>query len=337
MFKLFKKSKTRTRARRSVRQRRPTRTTQHAKRETRLRIMKIAAFVAIPMVVVTLAYPYINAMMNVVKPDFETHCFANMPDQEVTASINDHATTNFFSDPAQIVALKTSYMDAWVLMSPNQRLDVFNTAREASSGIASPVYSVCKPASTMAEYAVLKQHEPNIPDMSQAQLTYQANKAKEAFAQKIDELIAQSQSHKKIWERWDAPLFQTFKSVSRYYHTRGERIDHLITFSAGIEVSSDAFWCKKRNDLPTWRNFKKRPLYRDIKPFKSFEGMNVTFLMPNILNYYPQGKWCTTSEIKRFWRGYFVEAGAHEVDIQKLNYRPATVKRIEKPQHEKGL
>lgn len=335
MFNLFKRKKTRTRTRRSDRPRRATRTTQRVKRESRQRAMKMAGFVVIPILMVTLAYPYINAMTNMVKADMNTNCYSNMPDQNYTVSLIDYSTTNLFSDPAQMRALKTSFMEAYTLMSPNQRLDVFNTAKEASSGIAAPIYSVCKPATTAAQYAALKQHEPNIPDLSQAELTYQAGKAQEAFTQKIDDLIAESQATKQS-EDWDAPLFQTFKSISRYYHARGDHIDHLMIYSAGIVASQNAFWCKHRNDLPSWPNFKKRLLYQNVKPFKSFKGMTVTFLMPNILVHYRQGKWCNGQEIQNFWRGYFVEAGARDVDMQPLDYRPATVKQQEEPQPERG-
>ncbi len=331
MINIFKKKTSRTTRRPLARQQRPTRTMQRAKREARFRIMKMVAVIAIPMVIVTLAYPYINAMMNVVKPDLVTNCYSSLPDQNYTASVIDYSTTNLFADPAQMNAMKTSYMEAYTLMSPNQRFDVFTTAKDTSIGIASPIYSVCKPASTAAEYAAMKQHEPNMSDLSQAQLTYQAKKAKEEFAKKIDELIAQSQAKKRS-EDWDAPLFQTFKSVSRYYHARGDRIEHLMIYSAGIVASQNSFWCKNRNDLPSWPNFKKRLLYRNVKPFKSFEGMRVTFLMPNILVHYRQGKWCNVQEIQDFWRGYFVEAKAQEVDMQPLDYRPATVKRGEKSQ-----
>ncbi len=329
MFNLFNKSSKKSSRRFDRPKRRPTRK-QREQSEARKRAVKIAAFLVVPVLAVSLAYPYINAMMNIVEPDPVTNCYEGMPGQQFTSVMVDHSTTNLFADEAQMQALKIALRDTYTLMPANGRLDVFTTAKDMSSGMASPVYSVCKPASTTADYAVLKQHEPLIEDMSQAELTYQANKAQENFSQEMDELIAKSQATKKT-EDWDAPLFVTFKGISRYYHARGHAVDRLLIYSAGIVASQNTFWCKYRNNLRSWKEFKKLPLYRKVKPFQSFEGMAVTFLMPDILVRYRQGKWCNVQQIQKFWTGYFDDAEARELDLQTLQYRPTARKKQKQP------
>lgn len=313
-------SRARGTSRRKGSSKRTSKAAMRRKAEKRNRAFKIATFVAVPLVGVVVAYPYLKAMTEVVKPNPVTGCF-DIPNQNNTAALIDYSTTNLYSDSAQLRGLKKGFMDVYSLMDTNQRLNVFTTSKDKSTDVAAPSYSVCKPAKDAESYARLKERQPNIQEMDQARLTKKAEKAAENFSVAVDEIIADSQTG-SIGEKWDAPLFNRFKGISGYYKNRGKKLDHLIIFSAGIQVSEDAFWCENQGDLPSWKNFKKRPLYKTVKPFGSFEGMKVTFLMPRVVERYDIGDWCTLDEIRSFWTSYFYDAGAREVVIQPLEYRP---------------
>ncbi len=325
MHKIFKSKNARKRkpTRRDRRPRPLSRAKEKKKTAARKRALKLGAMVVLPTLAIGAAYPYVKGLTEIVKPDLATNCY-DLPDQKFTASLIDYSTTNLFTKPNQMQGLKIGFTDVHEAMSTNQKMDVFTTDK-TTSNVVSPAYSVCKPASTAEQHQALQQRNSNIADKSQAQLTLKSDNAKKAFEKHVDQIIVDSQSTKGSFEKWDAPLLRRLKSLSRYYKDRDAQLDQLIMFSAGIEHSRDLQWCKTQGHLPSWTAFKKRPLYKEIKPFDSFKGMKVKFIMPEILQSYPQGKWCTQDEIKAFWYQYFIEAGASEVDIQPLQYRTAAM------------
>lgn len=286
------------------------------KAEASKNILMIAAVAILTVLAVWIGYPHVKNLANEVKPDLDTACYG-LPSQKYTASFIDYSTTHLFSSPEHSVALKTNFMNVYPLLSPNQKLEVFTTEKKTTSNVVAPYFSVCRPASTVVQHEALKKINPNIEDKSLAQLTYTADKAKADYETNIDRIMEESQSSGNN-EFWNSPILHRLKGISRYYKDRDIQLDELTIFSDGIENSSTVHFCQKKDHLPSWENFKKRRIYREIKPFDSFKGTKITFLMPDVVDRYNLGPYCTQDEIEDFWRSYFLEVGAREVDIQSI-------------------
>jgi len=249
----------------------------------------------------------------------DTYCFDTVSYDAVPILI-DYSTTNLYASDNQLISLKTEFVKQAKALKPNQRLDVFTTAKETIADVVKPVFSTCMPPKTGGDIKILAEMEPNIKSVTQAFLDHQRKDAIEKVEVEIDHLIEDSQSKKDNHEeRWNSPLMEQLRSISRHYSANS--VADFLVFSGGIQVSESLFFCKMPGHLPRFKNFKRNnPLYEKMKLHDGFQGSRVTFLMPRVLDKHYIGDHCTFDEIYDWWTDYFTDGGASEIYVQPLQY-----------------
>ena len=276
------------------------------------------SFAAVAVVV----FPMAQEILNQTEANVATNCYDHLPGQESTAVLVDYASSNLYAEKSQMMSMKTGLMQGHKDMKPNNRFEVFTTSKDTAIDYIAPTITTCKQAQTLEQHAELQRLDPNIPDLNKKQIVNASDKSTKAFSDMLDKLIKDSQSSSNaIGEKWNIPLLSQFKSLSRYYKDNPSTLDNLFVFTIGINFDNQYQWCKTMGHLPSYKNAMKMPGYQKHRPFKSFNGTKVTMLMPRALDVYDFGKHCTADEIQSFWKSYWVDAGASEVDIQWLQYR----------------
>jgi len=248
----------------------------------------------------------------------ETYCFDDVDYNAVSLFI-DYSTTRLYADDGQLRSLRTEFNRHANALKHNQRLDVFTTSYDTVSDVAEPIFSMCLPPSTVAHLEELRAANPSIASYSQPQLNNRTEEATKTIENEIERIITESHTSFDRPKRWNAPLIEQFRSISRYY--RDTDVNDFVIFSGGIQISANRWFCKKAGHLPAWENFKRNdPLYNELKLLDGFQNTNVTFLMPRIQDKYQLGKHCQFIELTSWWKSYFLDGGASDVYIQPLHY-----------------
>lgn len=206
-------------------------------------------------------------------------------------------------------ALETAYKQA----PANSRLMIFTTAADTNGSLAKPVYEQCKPVETTAEQEAL-----GVPSKPAPYRHKQAGQAKALYHQAIERILHDVQDATKIAN--SSPILEQLRSISHYDGFQGGS-RHLTVITDGIQNSMLARFCRIKGHMPSFSTFVQRPDYEiSIKP-RSYSGMNVSLLMmesgvlPNIALRY-----CSNTELKRWWYEYFIGNGANSVELTPLQY-----------------
>lgn len=316
---MFGKKANDVKQRRSSSRRRPSRRKQPPSAFSFKRIALGTVIMLVPAVILGVGGRLTTVSTAQVAMNKDTHCFDTVTYDAVPVLI-DYATTNLFASDNQLLSLETAFLKQAKALKANQRLDVFTTAKETIADVVKPVFSTCMPPATTEDLQLLAAIEPNIQSVTQAYLNTEREKAIKKVDAEIKRLIADSQARKyNVKERWNSPIMEQARSISIHY-TAGS-VKHFLVFSSGIQVSESLYFCGRAGDLPRFENFKRNyPLYEQLKLLDGFQGTQVMFLMPRVLDRHYIGDHCTFEELYNWWPAYFKDGGAADVFVQPLQY-----------------
>lgn len=237
------------------------------------------------------------------------YCYERRDRAEVAAFI-DFSLTHQISRSQQrdlVNKLKQTYRG----LPANGRISIFTTADDTTASVSEPVFTLCHPAESTAE-----QEDIGAPAKSTTKLARETRDADATFITFVESLITKSTDAGSL--AVSSPILEQLQGISRYYSRRG--LTRLVVYSDGVNNSPNGQFCTKKNELPKFDVFAKRPEYRFIAP-DSFGGANIDFLMVELATLpSPQLPHCSNAELRAFWVDYFEANGSGQVRLTPLGY-----------------
>jgi len=207
-------------------------------------------------------------------------------------------------DSEQGRSLRTYLDQLYAGLGFNEKLSVYTTEGDEMASVVSPRFHICGQATRPEQLVSIN------ADAAQAGfLKRQKQKLyKGKFAPKLDALLSANPDKSRL-QLYQSPILETLRSIS--YAVRLQTADRLILIGDLLQNSESARFCKVANDMPLFRHFKKRLIYRERLQPQSLQGVTVEVLM--LLRFeYGQGslKHCSSEEeLRGWWRNYFVDNG----------------------------
>jgi hypothetical protein len=252
----------------------------------------------------------LSSYMNIEKPD-DNYCYAR-PDQQKVAVFVDNSLRQ--QSEAQFRDYSTAFERAYNSAEPNALLTVFSTAADTNRSLATPVFTICKPASTPAEQAAI-----NAPEKPAPYLARQSKEAKARYEAAVEEILLDAQDADKIAN--DSPILEQLRAISMTNIFAGDN-RQLTVITDGFQNSEIAKFCEIEGNMPSFASFKERSDYNlTIKP-RSFAGIDVKLLLVEIVKlpdpvHYP---FCTLQEKRNWWVSYFEGNDADSVELTPIRY-----------------
>jgi hypothetical protein len=290
-----------------MKKRRKTRTSRHHNKSKNTG--KFVAAALIPIAVIGLGGAAMLAYTNVEKPDAD-FCYART-DQHKAAIFIDNSLTQL-SD-AQMRDYRTGFERAYQSAPANARILFFTTAKESNNSLAKPVFSMCKPAATVAEQAAI-----GAPDKPAPYLKHQAEEAGKRYHLAVERVLREVQDPQQA--AGDSPILEQLRAISRNDDFSASQRS-LTVITDGIQNSETASFCVNKGAMPPFATFKQRVDYAlSIAP-RSFAGTSVNLLLvENGTLPAPSLPYCSTNELRSWWVDYFKGNGAVNVEMTPLRY-----------------
>lgn len=284
------------------RSRRPNRKSQNSNNA------KLAAAIVVPLVGLGAAGYGAVALMDGEVRD-EHYCYTR-PDQHQAVIFMDNSLEG--ESEAQLRDYRTGMLREWDRLPANALIRIASTAKGDDSSFAEPAFTICKPAQTPAE-----QEELGAPDETAPMLARIHEEALTDFEAAVEHVIADATDQAR--QASDSPIFEQYQAISRYDGFTGPNRS-LLSISDGISNSEAGRFCRDRDGLVPFEQFKTLRRYRDVEP-SSFDGLDVTLLMVEFGELpAPGAPHCSNEELRDFWPEYFTANGAESVDLRRLRY-----------------
>ena len=268
----------------------------------------ILAAVAAPLLLLGGGGYGLSEYMKIEQPG-EDLCYPRA-DQDISMIFLD-ASVGKVSKP-QMRDYRTGYLTAWRRAKPNTKLLFVTTAADVQATLITPVFTLCKPASTPEEQAAL-----GAPEETAQHLAWRAEQAEGRYLAAVDEVLAESQDKSK--QAGDSPILEQLRQISKY---DGFQAAHrsLTIITDGIENSSVARFCTVQGNMPPFAVFAKSGAYESVKP-RAFDGTDVLVLLVEKYKL-PQSfaPYCTNAELRHWWLDYFAANDAASVDLTPLRH-----------------
>lgn len=250
--------------------------------------------------------------MNTARAD-DLGCYEQAEPQAQTVALIDSSEPRF--DPTQHRDLMTAFADLIQNgLTFNERFTLITTDADRIGSVPNPVMSRCAPAQSAMDL-----ERVGAGRASEAFIERQAADAfEEEFLPHLENVFAVNPRDAQR-QRSESPVLEQIQGISRMRaFSDGTGPKRLIIVSDLLQNTHDAQFCHTQGHLPSFETFRTRPYYERIAP-RSLGGTDVTIylLIRGVLGEAPH-PYCTEEELVRFWRAYFVDAGAGSVDIIRL-------------------
>ena len=195
----------------------------------------------------------------------------------------------------------------------NERLSVFTTEGDQIASVVSARFTVCGQATHPDQLAQI--------GAGQAQAGYLERQTQRLYddllTPELNALLTLTPDESRL-QLNESPVLETIRSVSRA--TLLQPGDRMVVISDMVQNSESARFCKVRGDMPSFDVFKNRLVYQDRLIPESLDGVRVEALMLMRGGYGQFGPYCPggEEEVRGFWRGYFSQNGASEVQFTRI-------------------
>ena len=238
------------------------------------------------------------------------YCYAREDQHQAVVFVDASMTAE--SSPTQVRDYRTAFIRAYENAPANALISLFTTATDGRGSVPTPVFSMCKPASTPQE-----QKQFHGPSKTAAYLTRQTGEAKAEYLAEVEKLLSDAQDPEKA--AGDSPILEQVQAISRYKGFQSSNRS-LTWISDGIQNSEIARFCSVQGHMPRYQAFEKTRAYKDTKP-NDFAGTDVSVLLvefsplPN-----DWAKYCSNAELRDWWPAYFKGNGADSAELTRLRF-----------------
>ncbi len=196
----------------------------------------------------------------------------------------------------------------------NERFAVYTTEGDMVGDVLSPRFHICGQTTS----AAVLEEIGAAGGMSGYLIEQKKRLLNGALKPELDALFAIEPQDERA-QRHQSPLLEMLQSLSR---EPGFEPGASLTLVSDLIANSDSVqFCRRFNDLPHFSAFRQRPVYQKLKP-RSFEGVKVMVLMLQRFGYGQGGlEYCSgEDELIAFWRAYFEDNGATNIEFIRLRH-----------------
>lgn len=272
------------------------------------RILMILGMVLIPLISLSgggyLAWRYINT------EQMDAALCYPRPTQYQAAVFVDFSLTHQVSD-SQRRDLRNTLTQTFNSMPANGKISIFTTESQTTATRSVPVFTLCKPAATVAE-----QDQIGAPAISAPKLARLKRDASATFSTYVDDMLARSRQNQNLAA--SSPILEQLQAITR--HRFASPLSQLIVYTDGINNSAAGQFCSKQGELPRFSVFAEQGDYLYVQP-EDLRGAQVDMLMVEIGSL-PSSSlpYCSNAELRAFWTDYFRANGAGKVRLTPLGY-----------------
>ncbi len=235
-------------------------------------------------------------------------CYGTLDEQKATIVWWDVSTQWSVSQTNDI---KLAIKQAYKTLHFNETFSLITTDAQTVGDLTHATVRLCGGAKSSTDYARHNIDKTASPTF----LKKQADKRFMAQVKPAIEKVFQKTDEKGGILAVDSPLLEQFQALSRHPEMRestGRK--RLILITDGIQNSEIARFCRVKNALPSFQNFKNKAAFRRVKPH-AMTGLSVSLY----LVLHPEhGPYCTEDELREFWEAYFKNSGAASFETYRL-------------------
>lgn len=247
--------------------------------------------------------------MQTVKPD-ELGCYPATERAQTTVLV-DSSDPGF--DPVQSRDLINGITTQFKMLGFNEGFSIVTTQASRIGSIPEPVISLCGPAKSPDDL-----ERVGAASATLAYVQRQAEKIYEKTLLPVLENVFSSNPTDADRQSHESPILEQIQSVSRMAGFGTARQKRLILVSDMLHNTLERQFCVTQGHLPPFAKFKTSDYFERMQP-ASLSGTDVTVYMPirGQLGQKPY-PYCTEDELRTFWRNYFKDAGARNVEFIRI-------------------
>lgn len=240
----------------------------------------------------------------------------NTPDDNGCFNDRITSTTALFVDSSVLTGNATRntgrdvhniFRNIFEQMNFNEKLILVSTEPGEITSVPKPRLTICRTAKTIDDLESVGA-DPNVTE------AYLKQSSRKQYQKQLQPVIESLLSEKNA-QTQESPILEYIQSISRMTEFSGDLTSRrLVLISDLIENRPPVHFCRVKNDLPLYRNFKQREHFPKIKPNR-LDGVAIDIFMVAYDSYQP---FCTESELRNFFTAYFEDAGANTPVFQRL-------------------
>lgn len=250
--------------------------------------------------------------MNTAKPD-QFGCYAQPGRTNSTTVLVDSSDPGFDAVQSRdlIHALTNIFQHD---LAFNEHFSLITTQESRIGSIPAPVVERCATAKSPND---LK--EIGAASVTQAFLTRQSEQDfKKYISPVLDDVFSPHPTTANRQSR-ESPILEQIQNLSRLSNmSNGRHGSNLIVVSDMMQNTPERQFCSTQGHLPSFEKFKQHPQYDRLKP-QALTNTDVTvyMLIRASLGHAPFA-FCTEDELTRWWRDYFIDAGASSINFIRI-------------------
>ena len=196
----------------------------------------------------------------------------------------------------------------------NEKLSIITTGEDQIGSIPAPRIHVCGQATNATQL-----EEVNADGASEGFLAKQKERLNQKEYLPVINTILSPNSDQREQQLYQSPVMEMIQSIRRFQSLQAG--DRLIIISDLIQNSDSVQFCRTQNDMPSFSEFVKRPIYARLKP-DSLEGIEVEVLMLQRTGYGRSDyAFCRSEEeLRRFWQDYLVSNGVTNPNFIRIRH-----------------
>ncbi|MGB1109652.1 MAG: hypothetical protein ACPG4N_04820 [Gammaproteobacteria bacterium] len=228
---------------------------------------------------------------------------------------NGHYVLTDVSSPRfsveQSRSLRRWFDQSFSLLGFNELFAVFTSEQREIASIAAPSFHVCGPARNSDQLEAIGADEVSAGYLNkQAARLYDKQLAPEL------EALLDPNPPKDRQQVHQSPVLELIGDLSRAPSFTSVR--KLTVISDGVQNGLGGHFCFEKGALPPFKSFARRGVYERLKP-EPLNGIEVEFLMLERPGYGKGSmKYCTETELRRFWTDYFKANSAASVKLIRI-------------------
>ncbi len=270
---------------------------------------KLALLICVPASVLLLGGIVLRIQTQIERAGAD-YCFVRTDQHQAVISLDNSLI--FETSDAQLRGIENGAIATYDDAPANARVAVFTSASDIDAALIEPVFTICKPAATLAELKAL-----GAPSKPAPYLKRQAEDARSEYLDALKIVLADARDEAK--RARNSTLLERMQVISRHkYFSSTNR--SLTVVTDGVQNSEIARFCVVKGDMPSFETFKKRAAYAHVRP-ESFDGTRVHLLLaefgPKPSDIYP---YCSDEEMRTWWPDYYRGNGAEHVVTTRLPY-----------------
>ena len=196
----------------------------------------------------------------------------------------------------------------------NEKLSIITTGEDQIGSIPAPRIHVCGQATNATQL-----EEVNADGASEGFLAKQKERLNQKEYLPVINAILSPNSDQREQQLYQSPVMEMIQSIRRFQSLQAG--DRLIIISDLIQNSDSVQFCRTQNDMPSFSEFVKRPIYARLKP-DSLEGIEAEVLMLQRTGYGRSNyAFCRSEEeLRRFWQDYLIANGVKNPSFIRIRH-----------------